>query len=389
MFKIARQSVLVFIFVLGLAQIAVAEDAPAPAAATPAAPAADPAPSPKWYETVAVGGMVDAYYSYNGNGFRGTGDNQYLGFAGDSNEFSVALFELNFEKKPTTEHPAGFYVGLMEGTAAQIVDAVSDKSPFLGVLRQAYGSLLLAPYLQLDVGKYATLFGAEVIESNANWNYTRSILFSYAIPFTHTGARLTYTPNDMFYAQLHVVNGHNNVVNHTSGKGVGGQIGITPIKSLPIVLNYMADSESAAANAAGPLPNIGSRSLFDAVVTFDATASLSFRVNYDSGSQSNGSATGGTATWTGVAGYARYALSTPFLSAIALRYESFNDADGFATGIKQTLNEGTITLEKAVDSALLRLDVRQDSSDQQVFTVSDGSTSKSQTTVTFGAVFTF
>lgn len=385
MFKIARQLFVGFIFVLGLAQIAVAEDAPAPAAATGAPPAA----APKWYEAVGVSGMVDAYYSYNNNGFRGTGDNQYLGFAGDSNEFSVALFELNLEKKPTSEHPTGFYVGLMEGTTAQIIDAFSDKSPFLGVLRQAYGSLLLAPYLQLDIGKHATLFGAEVIESNANWNYTRSILFSYAIPFTHTGARLTYTLNDMFYAQLHVANGDNNVVNHTAGKGVGGQIGITPIKSLPIVLNYMASSESSAANAAGPLPNIGSRKLFDAVATFDATDALSFRVNYDNGSQSNGSTTGGTASWTGVAGYARCAFSMPFLSAVAVRYESFNDADGFTTGTKQTLNEGTITLEKAVDGALLRLDVRQDSSDQKVFTVSDGSASKSQLTVTFGAVFTF
>ena len=41
--------------------------------------------------------------------------------------------------------------------------------------------------LQLDVGKFVTPIGAEVIESQDNWNYTRSILFGYAIPFYHVG----------------------------------------------------------------------------------------------------------------------------------------------------------------------------------------------------------
>jgi hypothetical protein len=382
MLKIGRQLVLSLIVVFGLAQIAFAEEA---------APAAAPAPAaPKWYDTVNVSGLVDAYYTYNGNGYRGLGDNQLLGFAPDSNEFSAALIELNFEKKPTAEHPTGFYVGLMPGgTTPFLIDGVGDKGVvYSSIVRQVYGSLLLLPGLQLDYGKYATMMGAEVIESNANWNYTRSILFSYSIPYTHTGARFTYTLNDMIYAQLHIVNGWNNVVNHTSGKGVCGVIGISPIKSLPIIVNYMSTSESKDANAVGTLANIGARSLLDVVATFNATDALSFMVNYDSGSQSNGTASGGKAAWSGVAGYIKY-TGLPVLSAIALRYESFDDTDGFTTGTVQKLSEGTLTLEKAVDGALLRLDVRQDSSNQKVFTVSDGTTSQSQLTVTFGAVFTF
>jgi len=35
--------------------------------------------------------------------------------------------------------------------------------------------------------------GAEVIESNANWNYSRSLLFSWAIPYYHMGFRATET----------------------------------------------------------------------------------------------------------------------------------------------------------------------------------------------------
>lgn len=390
MYKIAGQLVLGLFVVFGLTQVAVAEEAaPAANAAAATAPAPAAVPPPKWFEVVNVSGLIDAYYTYNGNGYRGMGDNQYLGFAPDSNEFSAALFELNFEKKPTTEHPTGFYVGLMAGTTAYLIDQAGDKTPYSGLLRQVYGSLLLAPSLQLDIGKFVTMMGAEVIESNANWNYTRSLLFTYAIPFDHAGARLTYTVNDALYIQGHIINGWNNVMNHTSGKGACVQVGVTPIKPLPIVLNYMTGSESAATNATGQLANIGSRSLFDAVVTYNATDTLSFMVNYDNGTQGNGSATGGAANWSGVAGYTRYTGTMPFLSAVALRYESFNDADGFTTLTKQTLNEGTITLEKAVEGALLRLDVRQDSSDQKSFTVPDGTKSQSQLTVTFGAVFTF
>ncbi len=360
------------------------EAAPVPAVEQPAAP-----PPSKWFETVNVSGLVDAYYTYNGNGYRGMGDNQYLGFSPDSNEFSAALFELNFEKKPTAERPAGFYVGLMAGTTPYLIDQAGDKTVYSGLLRQAYGSLLIAQGMQLDIGKYVTLMGAEVIESNTNWNYTRSILFSYAEPVLHSGARLTYTVNEALYIQGHIINGWNNVINHTGGKGVCVQVGVTPIKPLPIVLNYMTGSESAAANAAGQLDAIGTRSLFDAVATLNAADTLSFMVNYDNGTQSNGSAAGGSANWSGVAGYAKYSGAMPFLSAIAIRYEVYEDTDGFTTGTKQTLNEGTITLEKAVDGALLRLDIRKDSSNQNVFTVSDGTTSQSQLTATFGAVFAF
>ena len=46
---------------------------------------------------------------------------------------------------------------------------------------------MLTGKVQWDAGKFVTPIGAEVIESQDNWNYTRSILFGYAIPFYHLG----------------------------------------------------------------------------------------------------------------------------------------------------------------------------------------------------------
>ena len=41
----------------------------------------------------------------------------------------------------------------------------------------------------MDVGKFVTSAGAEVIETNGNWNYSRSLLFALAIPYYHMGVR--------------------------------------------------------------------------------------------------------------------------------------------------------------------------------------------------------
>src|SRR5207244_956039 len=70
------------------------------------------------------------------------------------------------------------------------------ESPYKNI-EEAYGSYM-APVgegLQFDVGKFVTNAGAEVIEAKDDWNYTRSLLFQLAIPFYHTGVRMTFAPN--------------------------------------------------------------------------------------------------------------------------------------------------------------------------------------------------
>src|SRR5436309_1305112 len=65
-------------------------------------------------------------------------------------------------------------------------------------IQQAYISFL-APAgngLQIDFGKFVTALGNEVIETKDNWNYSRSLLFTLAIPYYHMGMRATYPIND-------------------------------------------------------------------------------------------------------------------------------------------------------------------------------------------------
>ena len=57
-----------------------------------------------------------------------------------------------------------------------------------------------ADALTLDFGKFYTTAGAEVIEANKNWLYSRSILFN-VIPLVHTGARANLKVSDMLSLQ--------------------------------------------------------------------------------------------------------------------------------------------------------------------------------------------
>ena len=84
-------------------------------------------------------------------------------------------------------------------------------------LKEAYVSYLapIGKGLTFTVGKFVTPMGAEVIESNANWNYSRGLLFNYAIPFFHFGANAKYAFNTKWAVTGYLVNGWNNtVINH-------------------------------------------------------------------------------------------------------------------------------------------------------------------------------
>ena len=103
----------------------------------------------------------------------------------------------------TADSRVGFRADLDFGKTADLVGAYepeSDGKEIYKHIQQAYVSVLTGK-VQWDVGKFVTPIGAEVIESQDNWNYTRSILFGYAIPFYHTGVRATSPVTDKVIAR--------------------------------------------------------------------------------------------------------------------------------------------------------------------------------------------
>ena len=178
-FAVSRELLALVLWFLA-ANTALAQGAPPP---EPAPPVASP---PK----IDVTGFVDVYYQYDFNRV----DPALRSFDVQHNAFSLSLAEIAFAKGVTTDSRVGFRVDLGFGKTADLVAAYEpeqDGKEIYKHVQQAYVSVLAGRKLQLDAGKFVTPLGAEVIESQDNWNYSRSVLFGYAIPFYHVGLRAT------------------------------------------------------------------------------------------------------------------------------------------------------------------------------------------------------
>ena len=173
-----------------------------PDAALASAPAAEPekVTLAGLLGSTTISGFVDTYYGYNYNHpfYNNSG---FRFFDQKTNAFGLNMVEMIVDKAPdatSTENRFGYHVAAGYGQAANVVngsDIAGDGSNFY--LKEAYGSYLapIGKGLKIDVGKFVTPMGNEVIETNANWNYSRGLLFYYAIPYFHFGARATYTFN--------------------------------------------------------------------------------------------------------------------------------------------------------------------------------------------------
>ncbi|MFL5478003.1 MAG: outer membrane beta-barrel protein, partial [Gemmatimonadaceae bacterium] len=195
-----------------------------------------------------------------------------------------------------------------------------------------------------------------------NDNYSRSILFGYAIPFTHTGVKASYAFSSKLAGMVEVVNGWDLVHDNNRAKSVGAQLTLTPVAPLSVFLNWIGGAELAN-------DNHSRRNVFDIAATLKPTSILTLGVNGDYGMEGGTSQVtpGADAKWMGIAGYATVAATTKF--SIALRGETFHDDGGtrLGTTTKATLSEFTITpAYKFTNHVVLRGEARFDKANQPI-----------------------
>jgi hypothetical protein len=343
-----------------------------------------------WYQTIQVNGLVSGGYSYNFNR-PDSRTNHLRVFDFDDNSAKVDVFELVVQKPAIQPGETGFRADVTTGASIPRVSASAglfrdrDTGEAEDIdLQQAYVTYV-APAgrgLRIDAGKFVTAMGYEVIEGydGYNDNATRSLLFGYAIPFTHTGLRLSYAFTSALSAQLHIVNGWDNVADNNTGKSVGLQIAYAPISTLSLLFNAMSGPEQAENNDAR-------RDMADVVAIWKPRSTLTLGLNADSGGEDEAAPDGGRAEWRGAAGYVRVGLAPRF--AATLRAEVFDDPDGVRTGAAQTVREATLTPEWRVsDNLVFRADLRADQSTRDTFEKRDDATD-SQTTVLLNALYMF
>jgi hypothetical protein len=357
-----------------LAAASSASSADSSAAAVPQSTQASPAPEPT-PETeppkVEVTGYVDSYYLYNSNGV----DPGLRSFDVQHDAFSLSLADIAFAKGVTTDSRVGFRAELAFGKTADLIAAYEpeDDAEIGKHILQAYGSVLAGSRLQLDFGKFLTPIGAEVVPSQDNWNYSRSVLFGYAIPFYHLGVRASLPLNDELSLGGYLVNGWNN----SSEIGgdfpvVGVSATVKPGSKLTWVANYMGGKETEGGDT---------RHIFDTTLTLNATEKLGFMGNFDYGSE-------GDTSWWGVAAYARLQVVPSWY--LAGRYEYLDDSDGGFMTIGRKAQTLTLTSDHVVKGGLrLRLEYRGDFTDDAYFTDDDGDGQDSQHALLVGLVVAF
>jgi hypothetical protein len=357
-----------------------------PAVASPSSPAAGAAPVGALTQVLgstSLSGFVDTYYGYNFNQPKSQ-TSGLRAFDGPSNQFALNLIEINLDKPPDpTNSRLGFHLGVGFGQAMNVVNSTDPAGlGFAQYLKEAYVSYL-APVgkgLQVDVGKFVTPHGAEVIETQDNWNYSRGLLFLYAIPFYHYGARAKYTFSDKYSLTGFLVNGWNDIYDNNTGKTIGATFGWNPSKKVSVSQGYMAGPETTGTNAHW-------RQLSDTVVTYSPTSKLTTTMNFDYGRGDRVAGLVRPVFWTGIAGYVRYAFNPQY--AVSTRYEYFNDHYGFTTGTPQHVQEFTGTFQRILAHHLItRLEFRHDYSNRPVFTKGTEPV-LGQNTLTAGMVYTF
>jgi hypothetical protein len=363
----------------------------------PAAQATPPPPTPAevaakqdaatlaFFRQVEFSGFVDTYYAYNFNTPKTpcttTGGvkifNCLQNFAVAQNSFGLNLAEIALEKKPTTDSRGGFRIDLDYGSAAAIVaGAEPGGTSIYENVQQAYLSYLVPTKgaLQFDFGKFVTPFGNEVIESKDNWNYSRSLLFSLAIPYYHQGLRATYSPNDQVTLAGYLVNGWNDSVDNNTGKTGIFSVTFKPNAALTLIENYGAGPEELNTNT--PV-----RQLSDTVLTYTASPQVNLALNYDYGKEASD-------TWQGIAAYLKFQPNSWF--ALTPRYEYYKDPEGFTTGLAQNLQEFTLTFEfKHKDGVLMRIEYRGDFSNNPFFIQNTSTLVKSQNELIIGWIYAF
>ncbi len=342
--------------------------------------AAAPAPAP-----ITWSGFVDAYFSKNFNS-PANSINTLRNFDINENQFALSLVELVVQKQAS---PVGFRIDLDFGPTNDVVQAGTVST--LNILQQAYLTAVVpvGSGLTVDVGKFVTHMGYEVIESKDNWNYSRSFMFAYAIPYYHTGARASYTFSSTFSAAVHVVNGWNSIIDNNRSHSLGLMLNYTVTPSTDIIFNGMDGFERPFNTP------YGKKDVADFIVTQTVNDMLSLGLNADYGQERLGGSAGPLALWKGAAIYAKCTVNPK--SSLALRGEVYYDPFGYTTGAtfpKATLKEVTFTYEyHPFDALILRGELRDDMANGAgVFNTASATPSgsvKSQPTLLIGMIATF
>jgi Putative beta-barrel porin-2, OmpL-like. bbp2 len=334
-----------------------------------------------------LSGYINGSFNHLSGEGRFTGGMPNRVFDTKSDGFALQQAGLNLVHQPTDGF--GGVINLLAGEDADVIKAYGDPGGTAKAdVPQAYVQWA-APSVTLMGGKFATLAGAEQIPAPLNGNFSRSILFGFAIPFTHTGLRSAIVAGSNTTLYVGVNNGWDDVRDAAGGRTVEFGALFTPAKAFSVTATgYFGPQRVEGSTSSGPE---GQRSLVDIVMNWNVTADTCAILNIDAGRQSNVAIAGaaGAAHWSGIAGYLNHRFGGHWKASARVEY--FTDPEGYRTGVSQVWREATSTVSYVIQPHWeFRGELREDRSDASSFLSTDGGhSSKSQNSVAAEMIFNF
>lgn len=268
---------------------------------------------------LAFGGFVDTYFAYDFDRPPEL-DRAFTTQAARHDEFNI---NLAFIDATLTGPRLRGRLAVQYGTSVQVnaageprVGAISgpDVSRFV---QEATLGYQVARSVWIDGGIFLAPFGNESWISRDNWTYTHSLIGDYS-PTYEAGVKATWRATPALTAQLHVMNGWQNISETNSDKAVAARIDYAPASRVALAYDVFVGNEA---------PDSARRQLrvFNEVMaTTTLTSRLQLRGTFDYGTQHR--ATGsGDAVWRGFAVLA-HVQAAPAL-ALTGRVEQFSDPE--------------------------------------------------------------
>lgn len=351
---------------------------------------------------IELSGFFDSYYSYNFNRPKAVtspnassvssaslppATNTYHYYDTYHNQMTLNLAELSVKAKYSevsffTDFDFGPFADLNATISSPSGSSGDEVSKHIGqavITYRATGSNLF-----FEAGKMYTHVGLETAKSKDNLSYSRTVLFTYGIPFWHTGIHLGFDiVPEKLQTGFYIYNGWNSIYDNNDSKTLGVQVKYAPSTSFNIVYNFLSGAEQTDNESA-------LKTVHEINSTWIPNDRWTLAVDLLSGSENNVQVGGikKRADWFGGLLLVKYSINEK--SYISPRYEFYQDADGYTLGaVSQTIQSVTLTYSQLLTQGLeLKSEFRLDKSNEKTF-ITKTDAKDLQATMLAALLFTF
>jgi Putative beta-barrel porin-2, OmpL-like. bbp2 len=334
--------------------------------------------------SLTISGYTEAYYQYD---FNKPGDNNRPGFIYSHNRHNEFNLNLGFIKANYTAERVRANLALATGT---YMNANYAAEP--GVLKNIYEAnagvkISQKKNLWIDAGIFGSHIGFESAISKDCWNPTRSMLADNS-PYFEAGAKITYTTdNGKWMLSGLALNGWQRIT-RVSGNSLmswGAQVQFKP--SSKVLLNYSNFIGTDKPDSARL-----SRFFHNIYGIFNITDKFGITAGFDIGTEEKFPGSDNKNSWYSPVLILKYAFNNKW--AIAGRVEHYNDKNGviIATGSPngfQTTGYSLNIDHSPFKNVLVRLEARNLSSKDEIFTKGSGSATNNSPFITSSIAVSF